>query len=182
MAPTVLSAIFQEHLIKEGIGLEFFTALLKTWLAEREASTVWAALKKAGVEARLMELMPSAQRTQDHFKNHFTEAGLGQVGYTITSCQMSDEMYLKLEIYFKDLHLPPPVWQVVQFVQNQQSQAVKKELVTSVEKLVNDGDTVKEILQHVKEQQEKLQVGDFDDVEICLVSKHQFKIFVVFFL
>ena len=48
--------------------------------------------------------------------------------------------------------------QVVLFVQNQQSQAVKKELVTSVEKLVNDGDTVKEILQHVKEQQEKLQV------------------------
>ena len=80
MAPTVLSAIFQEHLIKEGIGLEFFTALLKTWLVEREASTVWASLKKAGVEGRLMELMPSAQRTQDHFKNHFNEAGLGQVG------------------------------------------------------------------------------------------------------
>ena len=55
----------------------------------------------------------------------------------------------------------PTLFQVVLFVQNQQSQAVKKELVTSVEKLVNDGDTVKEILQHVKEQQEKLQVlGD----------------------
>ena len=79
MSPGVLSAIFQEHLIKEGIGLEFFTALLKTWLAEKEASTVWAALKKAGVETRLMELMPSAQRTQDHFKSHFNEAGLGQV-------------------------------------------------------------------------------------------------------
>ena len=52
----------------------------------------------------------------------------------------------------------PTFLQVVLFVQNQQSQAVKKELVTSVEKLVNDGDTVKEILQHVKEQQEKLQV------------------------
>jgi len=129
VSPGVLSAIFQEHLIKEGIGLEFFTALLKTWLAEKEASTVWAALKKAGVETRLMELMPSAQRTQDHFKSHFNEAGLGQV---------------------------------VLFVQNQQSQAVKKELVTSVEKLVNDGDTVKEILQHVKEQQEKLQLPEHE--------------------
>lgn len=129
VAPGVLSAIFQEHLIKEGIGLDFFTALLKTWLAEKEASTVWAALKKAGVETRLMELMPSAQRTQEHFKNHFNEAGLGQV---------------------------------VLFVQNQQSQAVKKELVTSVEKLVNDGDTVKEILQHVKEQQEKLQLPEHE--------------------
>ena len=81
VAPGVLSAIFQEHLIKEGVGLEFFTALLKTWLAEKEATTVWAALKKAGVESRLMELMPSSHRTQDHFKNHFNEAGLGQVKY-----------------------------------------------------------------------------------------------------
>ena len=44
---------------------------------------------------------------------------------------------------------------------------MKKELVTSVEKLVNDGDTVKEILQHVKEQQEKLQVF----VGVYLMSK-----------
>ena len=79
MAPGVLSAIFQEHLIKEGIGLEFFTALLKTWVAEREALAVWEALKKAGVASRLIELMPSARRTLDDFKNHFNDAGLGQV-------------------------------------------------------------------------------------------------------
>ena len=87
MAPTVLSAIFQEHLIQEGIALKFFTALLKTWLAEREASAVWAALKRAGVAGRLIELMPSAERTLDHFKNHFTEAGLEQVGFYRRSYQ-----------------------------------------------------------------------------------------------
>lgn len=129
VAPGILSALFQEHLIKEGVGLEIFTTLVKTWLAEKETSTVWAALKKAGVENRLLELMPSAQRTQEHFKNHFTEAGLGQV---------------------------------VVFVTNQRSQAVKKELVTSVEKLVNDGDSAKEILQHIKEQQEKLQLPEHE--------------------
>ena len=52
----------------------------------------------------------------------------------------------------------PTLFQVVLFVQNQQSQVVKKELVTFIENLVNNGDTIEEILQHVKEQQEKHQV------------------------
>merc|ERR1712136_253424 len=109
--------------------LIFFTTLLKTWLTEKEAATAWALLKKAGVESRLLDLTPSTHRTQDHFRDHFNEAGLEQV---------------------------------VQFTQNQRLQAVKKELVTSLSKLVNDGDTVKEIVQHVKEQQEKLQLPEHE--------------------
>jgi len=129
VAPTVLSALFQDHLVKDGVALNFFTTLLKTWLTEKEAATVWALLKKAGVESRLLDLMPSTHRTQDHFRDHFNEAGLEQV---------------------------------VQFTQNQRLQAVKKELVTSLSKLVNEGDPVKEIVQHVKEQQEKLQLPEHE--------------------
>jgi len=129
VAPTVLSALFQDHLVKDGVALNFFTTLLKTLLTEKEAAAVWAILKKAGVESRLLDLMPSTHRTQDHFRDHFNEAGLEQV---------------------------------VQFTQNQQLQAVKKELVTSLSKLVNEGDPVKEIVQHVKEQQEKLQLPEHE--------------------
>jgi len=135
--PTVLSSLFQEHLIKEGIALDFFTSLLKTWLSEKETSAVWAALKKAGVESRLLELMPSTQRTPEHFKKHFNEAGLTSV---------------------------------VTFVENQRSQAIKKELVSSVEKLVNDGDSVKEIIHHVKEQQEKLHLPEHELVVLVWVT------------
>lgn len=51
---TVLNAALQDHLVKDGIASEFLISVLQTWMAEKDATTVWTALRKAQVDSKIM--------------------------------------------------------------------------------------------------------------------------------
>ncbi|XP_076323262.1 eIF5-mimic protein 1-like isoform X2 [Tachypleus tridentatus] len=61
----VLTSCLQDHLVKEGIALEFLLDFLKTWLAEKDAPTLWTALRKALLESRLMKAHQSTSVKKD---------------------------------------------------------------------------------------------------------------------
>lgn len=67
----VLSSIFEEHLVKDGVSLDFADVMFKTWLAEKDMSSIITALKKASLESRLPELFPVNKRDQETFVAHF---------------------------------------------------------------------------------------------------------------
>ncbi|XP_052273928.1 eIF5-mimic protein 2-like [Dreissena polymorpha] len=72
----VLSALFEDHLVKEGISLRFATSMFRSWLEEKDIGSVIKALKVAEIESRLLELFPVTKRSQDAFVTHFTNEGL----------------------------------------------------------------------------------------------------------
>ncbi|KAH7950947.1 hypothetical protein HPB52_003260 [Rhipicephalus sanguineus] len=53
---SVLQSALQDHLVKDGLALQCLLDVLQTWLDERDPSTLWAVLRKAGFDSRLMDM------------------------------------------------------------------------------------------------------------------------------
>ncbi|GAB6019389.1 Basic leucine zipper and W2 domain-containing protein 1 [Chamberlinius hualienensis] len=75
----VLTSLYQEHLVKEGVALEFIIDVFQTWIKEKDTNSVAAALRKAGLDSRLMEFFPVNKRSTETFEKTFTERGLGHI-------------------------------------------------------------------------------------------------------
>jgi len=75
----VLSNVLQDHLVKEGIAFDFMIDILKVWLLEKESAAVWASLRKAGLDARLIDFLPANKRSIEHLAECFKSNGLNQL-------------------------------------------------------------------------------------------------------
>ncbi|XP_049763634.1 protein krasavietz [Schistocerca cancellata] len=74
--PSVLLVLINEHLIKDNLALDFLLEVFVTWKQEKGLSSLMAALKKGGIESRLMEFVPQNKRTEENFRAVFEEKGL----------------------------------------------------------------------------------------------------------
>jgi hypothetical protein len=54
ISPTVLAATLQDHLVKDGIAAEFLIQVLRLWQSDKDATQVWNALRKSGLESKLL--------------------------------------------------------------------------------------------------------------------------------
>lgn len=62
LIPTsVLSKLLQDHLIKDGCALNFLLSCLKRWSEEKDAATIWSALRRYQVR-RHCEWVPFLKR------------------------------------------------------------------------------------------------------------------------
>lgn len=77
--PTVLTVLNNEHLIKDGVALDFLLELFVTYKQERGVSSLIQALKRGQLENRLMDFIPMNKRTEEYFKNVFVEKGLADI-------------------------------------------------------------------------------------------------------
>lgn len=77
--PRVLNALFEDHLVKEGISLDCAAKIFETWLQERDVKEVFSAMKKVQVDNRMQELFPANKRSQEVFCAYFRERGLGAI-------------------------------------------------------------------------------------------------------
>lgn len=77
--PRILQSLFEDHLVKEGISLDFAATMFSTWLKEKDINAICAALKKQQIDSRLMEMFPVNKRNQDTFDAFFRERGLGAI-------------------------------------------------------------------------------------------------------
>ncbi|XP_013391605.1 basic leucine zipper and W2 domain-containing protein 1 isoform X2 [Lingula anatina] len=127
-----LSNLFDEHLVKDGLALEFATVLFATVLQERDMAHLSGALKKAGLDSRLLELIPINKRTSENFAAHFMDAGLKQVvefQKVQQSTNMKKELLKALDTMIKD---EEPVKELIVLVQEQ----MKKHAITEQEAVV----------------------------------------------
>jgi hypothetical protein len=115
-SPTCLLTLFEEHLVKDGLSIEFAQAMFKAWLQEKDIQSVAAALKKAGIEAKLLELLPINKRTQEHFESFFTAAGLEPI-VDFQRIRASAEMKKGVQAKLEDMiHNEEPVKEMVVLV------------------------------------------------------------------
>jgi len=77
--PTCLSQIINDHLVKEGIALEFARNFFSAWLAEKDITGLINTLKKAELDNKLMLLFPVNKRSMESFENYFKDAELGPI-------------------------------------------------------------------------------------------------------
>jgi len=77
--PAVLNSLINEHLVKDGLALDFLLTVFVTWKQEKGARSLTTALKKAGIDSSLPEFFPPNKRTEDNFKLVFEEKGLMEV-------------------------------------------------------------------------------------------------------
>jgi len=67
----VLTILFKEHLVKEGLSLQFVTAVFKAYLGEQNIEHLGGYLKKAGIDNKLMEFFPPNKRDEEFFARYF---------------------------------------------------------------------------------------------------------------
>jgi len=73
ISPACLSQMINEHLVKDGIALEFAYQLFATWLADKDFNSLLSNLKKAEIDGKLMELFPVNKRSIEAFETRFAE-------------------------------------------------------------------------------------------------------------
>ncbi|XP_063780477.1 eIF5-mimic protein 1 isoform X1 [Pseudophryne corroboree] len=76
---SILTSLFTENIVKEGISASFSVKLFKAWMAEKDDTAVTSSLRKANLDKRLLELFPANRQTVEHFAKYFTDAGLKEL-------------------------------------------------------------------------------------------------------
>lgn len=87
--PRCLEALFEDHLVKEGISMECAAKIFATWLQEKDIRDIFTGLKKVQLDARLQELLPVNKRSHETFCAYFREKGLGAIADMQVSTQAS---------------------------------------------------------------------------------------------
>ncbi|XP_046875825.1 basic leucine zipper and W2 domain-containing protein 2 isoform X2 [Hypomesus transpacificus] len=71
LPPPILTSLFSDNVVKEGISASFAVKMFKAWIAEKDANSVTSALRKASLDKRLLNV--------EHFSVYFNEAGLKEL-------------------------------------------------------------------------------------------------------
>lgn len=94
--PTVLAVLYNEHLIKDGVALEFLLELFVTLKQEKGVPALITYLKKGSLENRLMEFFPLNKRSDENFAKTFSERGLDDI-IKLHKAQASQEAKRELQ-------------------------------------------------------------------------------------
>jgi hypothetical protein len=65
--------------VKDSLALDFLMEVFVTWKLEKGLASLMTALKRGGIEGRLMEYMPLNKRTEDNFRAVFEDKGLTDI-------------------------------------------------------------------------------------------------------
>uniref|UniRef100_UPI00398E8467 eIF5-mimic protein 1 isoform X1 n=2 Tax=Pristiophorus japonicus TaxID=55135 RepID=UPI00398E8467 len=76
---TILTSLFSDNLVKEGISASFAVKVFKAWMAEKDANAVTSSLRKSNLDKKLLELFPANKQNFEHFATYFTDAGLKEL-------------------------------------------------------------------------------------------------------
>ncbi|XP_061109997.1 eIF5-mimic protein 1 isoform X2 [Conger conger] len=79
LPPAILTSLFSDNIVKEGISASFSEKMFKAWMAEKDTNAVTSALRKSNLDKRLLELFPANKQNVEHFTKYFTEAGLKEL-------------------------------------------------------------------------------------------------------
>uniref|UniRef100_A0A1L8EE85 Putative translation factor n=1 Tax=Haematobia irritans TaxID=7368 RepID=A0A1L8EE85_HAEIR len=94
--PSVLLVLNNEHLIKDGIALDFLVELFVTFKQEKGMASLIQTLKKGGLESKLMDFFPPNKRTEENFKQVFLDKELTEI-IKLHKAQASQEAKRELQ-------------------------------------------------------------------------------------
>ncbi|XP_069673995.1 protein krasavietz [Periplaneta americana] len=99
--PTVLLVLINEHLVKDNLALDFLMEVFVTWKQEKGLASLMTALKRGGIESRLMEFVPLNKRTEEHFRAAFEDKGLADI-VKLHKAQANQEAKRDLQVQLEE--------------------------------------------------------------------------------
>ncbi|KAK2704716.1 protein krasavietz-like [Artemia franciscana] len=76
---TILASLTNEHLVKDGLAVEFLAEVFNVWKAEKGSQNLTTSLKKAGLDQILPDFFPPNKRSEEYYASFFTEKGLKEI-------------------------------------------------------------------------------------------------------
>ncbi|XP_015251816.1 PREDICTED: basic leucine zipper and W2 domain-containing protein 1-like isoform X2 [Cyprinodon variegatus] len=93
ISASILSSLFNENLVKEGVSASFAVKLFKSWLSEKDINSVSGSLRKVGMDSRLVII---AYTREEMKKSNISEQTM--VGLIWSSVMSSVEWNKKEEL------------------------------------------------------------------------------------
>ena len=78
VSPRCLASLTRDHVVKDGVGLEFFTSFSRQYLAKQPVEVLGSTIKKSGLKDILL-LLPFQTRDRKHLEDHFKNEKLPQI-------------------------------------------------------------------------------------------------------
>ncbi|CAK9303271.1 unnamed protein product [Gordionus sp. m RMFG-2023] len=99
----VLETLFQDHLVKDGLAIEFAKSVFKSWINKKESITnVSNALKRNNLDDKLLNLLPPNKRSAAYLEEHLKAAGLESL-VTLHRAQVCDETKKTFRVHLKKM-------------------------------------------------------------------------------
>jgi len=76
---SVLNALKNPNLVKDGLAMDFLLTVLVTWKEEKGAPSLMTGLRRAAIDTSLPEFLPVNQRSENYLTSLLQEKGLLQV-------------------------------------------------------------------------------------------------------
>jgi len=77
--PKVLSNLIQDHLVRDGIAVDFLCKILRAARTLKDVNQVPTLLRKAGLERRINDFFPCNKRTVSYFNKFFEDQELPEI-------------------------------------------------------------------------------------------------------
>lgn len=74
--PQVILSGIQDHLVKDGIALDFLLQVLQTWTVEKDPNTVWNSMRRVGIDNKILDFLPPNKRSTENIIQIFENNGL----------------------------------------------------------------------------------------------------------
>lgn len=72
----VLTSAIHDQSVRDGCAGQFLVNTLQIWLSDKDKSTVWSSMKKAGLDQKIYEFFPLNKRTPEALEQIFSDNGL----------------------------------------------------------------------------------------------------------
>ena len=98
----VLTSAIHDQSVRDGCAGQFLVHTLQTWLKEKDKSTVWSGIRKAGLDQKIFDFFPQNKRTPQELEQVFLDNGLGPL-LEYQRAGMSDRAKKELQSQLGDL-------------------------------------------------------------------------------
>ncbi|CAG0889444.1 unnamed protein product [Darwinula stevensoni] len=132
LPPSCLTHLLQEHLVKDGIALDYLLEVLVMWKDEKDVGAIKANLKRAGLDNRLLEFFPVNKRSQENFHALFKEKGLLEIvefQRSQANAEIKREMQKEIDRMVKEEEPPKEILALVKEMKLKQDMDEKEIIV-----------------------------------------------------
>lgn len=105
----IFAACFNDRLVSKGTILEVLTFFFQEFLAHDSLDDLVTILARAKVSNRLLDYLPSTNRTAEEFERHFTEAGLAPLVEWNKTASINVRMNELLQALTEGITADPPM-------------------------------------------------------------------------
>jgi len=116
--PKVLANLIQEHLVKDGIAVNFLCKVLLAARTLKDMNQVPTLLRKAGLERRITDFFPGNKRTVTYFNKFFEEQGLQEIVSMQTTLKTETGIKRLMKYLAEHLHDQTPAKELHANIQN----------------------------------------------------------------